>query len=384
MTTEELPEFLRVNWASIREQLLSGEYQPRVVLRKRIPKLPSGERALGIPSLLDRLIQQAIQQILSLRYDPKFSDGSFGFRPGRSCHKALHRSQEYVRAGHQIVVDIDLEKFFDKVHHDRLMGRLAKEIRDPELLKLIRRYLNAGILDQGLTLVPTEGVPQGGPLSPLLSNIYLDELDKELERRGHKFVRYADDCKIYVRTERSGRRVMSSISNFIEGRLKLKVNEHKSAVGSPIDRKFLGFVINVKSNSQLEISDFSLKRFKDRVRLLTQRNWRNSAYMVEKLSRYLRGWLGYYGLCEQRDLIDTLDKWIRRRLRVLHLKRWRSPRTRYREFQRLGMRQVDCKWITHTTKRYWYLSGSQAVNFTLNLAYFRSLGLFFMLDSYEL
>jgi len=239
-------------------------------------------------------------------------------------------------------------------------------------------------MDQGLTVSPTEGVPQGGPLSPLLSNIYLDSLDKELEKRGHKFVRYADDCKIYVKSERAGGRVMSSISRFIEDRLKLKVNGQKSAVGNPKERKFLGFVISPQGECRIEIAKQSLQRFKRRVRELTRRSHRSSSALIAKLSAYLRGWMGYFRLNEKVQLIDTLDKWIRRRLRVLHLKRWKTPTVRYREFNKLGMKPVDCRFITHTTARYWYLSGTKAVNFTLNLEYFRRLGLFFMLDCYEL
>jgi RNA-directed DNA polymerase len=281
------------------------------------------------------------------------------------------------------VIDIDLDSFFDRVNHDRLMRRLGERIRDKRILRLIGRYLRAGILEHGLVTLPLEGTPQGGPLSPLLSNVVLDELDKELELRGHRFVRYADDCNIYVRTKRAGKRVMSGVSEFIEKKLKLKVNVSKSAVARPHERKFLGFTIT-EDEGKVRISKEAIARFKNRVRELTCRQNRELETQVSVLSRYLQGWIGYYCRSEADQEIGSLDKWVRRRLRVLHLKRWRSPGTRYREFERLGMKRIDCKFISHTTKRYWFLSGTRALNFTLNLQYFRKLGLYFMLDRYAL
>jgi RNA-directed DNA polymerase len=383
MSVEELPEYLRQNWAVIKSQMESGAYRPGLVSRVKIPKPEGGERKLGIPTVVDRMIQQALQQVLSRIFEPSFSDRSFGFRPGRSCHQAIDLAQQEIRSGRNIVVDVDLESFFDRVNHDRLMSRLSERISDKRVLRLIGAYLRAGILERGLVTTPDEGTPQGGPLSPLLSNIVLDELDRELERRGHRFVRYADDCNIYVRTERAGKRVMSGVKQFIEKKLKLKVNVKKSAVAPAYQRKFLGITFS-KRGDKVRVSEQAIKRFKTRVRNLTRRQSRDLGEQIADLSRYLQGWIGYYGRSEVDWEIKSLDQWIRRRLRVLHLKRWRTPKTRFREFERLGMRRNDCKFISHTTKRYWYLSGTKAVTFTLNLQYFRKLGLYFMLDRYKL
>ncbi len=384
MTVEELPEYLRQNWVEIRQMLLDGSYTPGSILRKTIPKPGGGSRNLGIPTVVDRLIQQALQQKLSEIWDESFSDSSFGFRPKRSCHQAIRRAQHYIKQGYTTTVDIDLEQFFDRVNHDRLMGRLAKRIEDKRILRLIRKYLRAGILENGLVRTPDEGTPQGGPLSPILSNIVLDELDKELEMRGHKFVRYADDCNIYVRSERAGRRVVSSVSNFIEKKLKLKVNASKSATGPVSSRKFLGFSFTENNPEKIRISDQSVKRFKERVRNLTGKTHLDLEGQIRKLSVFLKGWIGYYGICETPSTIRSLDQWVRRRLRMLHLKMWRKPHTRWTQFSRLGMSKHDLRFITHTTKRYWYLSGTRAIAFTLNLDYFRKVDLCFMMDRYEL
>ena len=382
MRVDELADYLRGHWPEIRSQLELGKYRPSLVRRATIPKANGGERKLGIPTVVDRLIQQALQQVLSRIFDPTFSERSFGFRPGRSCHQAIDVAQQEIRSGRKVVVDIDLDSFFDRVNHDRLMHRLSKEIRDKRVLRLIGLYLRSGILDQGLITIPDKGTPQGGPLSPLLSNVVLDELDKELEQRGHRFPR-PTHRNIYVRTERAGKRVMSGVKQFIERKLKLKVNELKSAVAPPRERKFLGFTLR-EADGKVNVSDEAITRFKDRVRELTRRQHRDLRNQVSILSRYLQGWIGYYGRSEADHVIKSLDQWVRRRLRVLHLKRWRTPRTRYREFERLGMKRRDCKFISHTTKRYWYLSGTRAINFTLNLRYFRDLGLYFMLDRYAL
>lgn len=384
LTVEELPDYLRNHWPSIRSSLLAGDYKPGPVKRARIPKANGGERKLGIPTVVDRLIQQALQQILSRLWEPTFSERSFGFRPGRSCHQAIDIAQQEVRAGRNVVVDIDLDSFFDRVNHDRLMHQISQRITDKRILALIGRYLRAGILENGLITTPDKGTPQGGPLSPLLSNVVLDELDKELEHRGHRFVRYADDCNIYVRTERAGKRVMSGVKRFIEKTLKLKVNEVKSAVAKACSRKFLGFSFTDEEAARVRVSEASIKRFKDRIRELTGRQSIELRKQISILSRYLQGWMGYYGRSEEPETIRTLDKWIRRRLRVLHLKRWRTPSTRFREFHRLGMSKADCRFVTHTTKRFWYLSGTSAVNRTLNLKYFRELRLYFMADRYAL
>ena len=384
MRVEELPEYLQQHWPQIKSQLENGTYAPRHVMRVRIPKASGGERKLGIPTVLDRMIQQALQQVLSRIFEPTFSDRSFGFRPGRSCHQAINLAQHEIRSGRAVVVDIDLDSFFDRVNHDRLMRRLGTKIRDKRILRLIGRYLRAGILDGGLATIPEEGTPQGGPLSPLLSNIVLDELDKELERRGHRFVRYADDCNIYVRTQRAGERTMSGVKRFIERTLKLKVNDKKSAVAFVIERQFLGFSFTNEPQSRVRIGKASLKRFKDRVRELTSRQHRELKEQVAQLSRYLQGWMGYYRRSELASVVKELDQWIRRRLRMLLLKQWRKPLTRARAFERLGIGPKDIRFLIHTTKRYWYLSQTQPVNRALNLRYFRNLGLYFMLDRYEL
>lgn len=384
MSVFGLSDYLRAHWPRIRQQLFDGKYTPSPVRRATIPKAGGGQRHLGIPNVVDRLIQQAINQVLTRIIDPTFSESSFGFRPGRSAHDALNRSREYVQCGFSTVVDIDLEQFFDTVNHDRLMSRLCEHIADKRILKLIRLYLKAGILVNGIVSSPTEGTPQGGPLSPLLSNVVLDELDKELEARGHRFSRYADDCNIYVASQRAGERVKASIEIFISKRLKLRVNAAKSAVAHVSKRKFLGFTIKVSEDDKahIEISASSISRFKDRIRELTQRSTIGMDRRIQGLSRFIVGWLGYYRLGESRSVLKNLDQYIRRRLRMLHLKQWRTPSTRWRAFERLGMARSDLKFITHTTKRYWYLSKSRAVNFTLNLNYFRRHGLIFMDEAY--
>lgn len=380
MSIEELPEYVRQNWIEIKCQLQQGKYRPGLVYRTRIPKASGGERKLGIPTVVDRMIQQALQQVLSKIFEPTFSDRSFGFRPGRSCHQAIDLAQREISSGRRVVVDVDLDSFFDRVNHDRLMHRLGDKIRDKRVLSLVGSYLRAGILDQGLVTIPEEGAP----LSPLLSNIVLDELDQELERRGHRFVRYADDCNIYVRTERAGERVMSGVKQFIEKKLKLKVNEKKSAVAPVSNRKFLGFSFTSGEEPRVRISEPSIKRFKDRVRKLTGQQSRELREQIAQLSRYLQGWIGYYGRSETPSVVQNLDKWIRRRLRMLLLKRWRKPYTRGRAFEKLGIGKKDVRFLIHTTKRYWYLSKTQPVNRALNLRYFRELGLHFMADRYGL
>ena len=350
MTVPDLPAFLKDHWPNIREQLLSGTYRPKPVRRVEIPKPDGGMRKLGIPTVLDRLIQQAILQVLTPIWEPTFSSHSYGFRPGRRAHQAVAAAQAYLAEGRSWVVDLDLEKFFDRVHHDRRMARLASRIADKRLLRLIRAYLTAGVMENGLVSPTTEGAPQGGPLSPLLSNIVLDELDQELERRGHAFVRYADDCNLYVRSDKAGQRVMQSVSAFITRRLKLKVNESKSAVDRPRRRKFLGFSIAEGAKPQRRIAPKALKRFKEKVRELTRRTRGVDAKrMVRELTIYLRGWIGYFGFCETWWELRDLDGWVRRRLRAVAWKQWKHGPTRCRELMRRGVPRADA---VHAAWRY--------------------------------
>src|SRR5580693_3811845 len=315
MTVGGITDYLKQHWTAIREQLLSGTYEPKPVRRVEIPKADGGVRKLGIPTVLDRFIQQAVMQVLQRQWDRTFSDRSYGFRPGRSAHQAVAQAQQYIAAGYGWCVDLDLEKFFDRVNHDKLMGQIAKRVEDKRLLKLIRAFLNAGVMENGLVSPSVEGTPQGGPLSPLLSNLVLDELDRELECRGHRFVRYADDCNIYVRSERAGQRVMENISRFITQKLKLKVNEAKSAVARPQERKFLGFSFTNGPAVKRAIAPKALVRFKDRIREITRRAKGVSIKStVEELARYMVGWRGYFGFCETPEVLIYLTRWVRPRL----------------------------------------------------------------------
>jgi len=318
MTVDELPGYLTKHWPVLREQLLSGTYKPQPVKRVEIEKPDGGMRRLGIPTVLDRFIQQAVMQVLQSGWDRTFSEHSYGFRPGRSAHQAVAKAQGYIAEGFRCVVDIDLEKFFDRVNHDKLMGSLARHVADKRMLKVIRAFLNAGVMEKGLVGPTDEGAPQGGPLSPLLSNIVLDELDRELEKRGHRFVRYADDCNIYVRSERAGQRVMESVKNFIAKKLKLKVNDKKSAVARPKDRKFLGFSFTWNRQPKRRIAPKAVERFKKRVRELTRRTRGVSIErMAGELAVYLNGWRNYFSYCQTPSVLRDLDYWVKRRLRCV-------------------------------------------------------------------
>jgi RNA-directed DNA polymerase len=380
MSVAELPGHLEQHWPTIRAQLLSGTYRPQPVRRVEIPKPDGGMRKLGVPTVLDRLIQQAILQVLQRRWDASFSDHSYGFRPGRSAHQAVARAQQYIVEGHGWLVDLDLEKFFDRVNHDRLMARIAQRISDKRLLKLIRAFLTAGVMEGGLVSAVEEGTPQGGPLSPLLSNLVLDELDRELERRGHRFVRYADDCNIYVRSERAGKRVMEGITSFIAKRLKLKVNAQKSAVARPEERTFLGFTFKRFGESpepRRSIAPKALRRFKERVREITRRNRGISMKcMAEELSAFLRGWRAYFGFCQTPEVFDSLDGWVRRRLRAVQWKQWRRPQRRCSELLKRGVSWVTAVSTAASSRGPWHLARSQAVQVALPNAHFDSLGLF--------
>jgi len=376
MSVNRLCRYLKKHWPQIREQLLAGTYSPKPVKRVEIPKPDGGIRKLGIPTALDRFVQQAIMQVLQRYWDKTFSEDSYGFRPGRSAHQAINRSQQYVEQGYRWVVDIDLEKFFDRVNHDKLMGKLAKGISDKRLLKIIRAFLNAGVMENGLVSATTEGTPQGGPLSPLLSNIVLDELDRELERRGHRFVRYADDCNIYVRSERAGLRVMDNISRFITRKLKLKVNESKSKVDKPWRCKFLGFRIIVGKETKRGIAPKSLDRFETRVRQLTcYRRGVTIEQMVEKLNGYLIGWRGYFGHCRTPSALNALDSWIRRRLRCVYWRRWKRGKRRFAELIKHGVGKDLSAQTAGSPHGPWRISRSPALSFAFPNAHFDALGL---------
>jgi RNA-directed DNA polymerase len=377
MRVDDLASYLKQHWPTIRAQLLDGTYKPQPVRRVEIPKASGGTRPLGIPTVLDRFIQQAVMQVLQADWDRTFSEHSFGFRPRHSAHQAVARAQEYIAAGHGIVVDIDLEKFFDRVNHDILMGLVAKRVTDKRILKLIRGFLTAGALADGLVSPTEEGTPQGGPLSPLLSNLMLDVLDKELEKRGHRFVRYADDCNIYVRSQRAGERVMTSIERFLTRRLKLKINKAKSAVAKPGVRKFLGFSFTRGEQPRRRIAPQALARFKSRVQELTRRTRGASlGQIVKELSVYLVGWRGYFGFCQTPSVLHTLDQWLRRRLRAIAWKQWRRGPTRFAELRRRGVGRDLAAQSAGSPHGPWRLSNSPALTIALPNAFLGSLGLF--------
>jgi RNA-directed DNA polymerase len=382
MTVEELPGYLQQHWPVIREQLWNGTYEPKPVRRVEIEKPDGGGmRKLGIPTVLDRFVQQAVMQVLQRQWDPTFSDHSYGFRPGRSAHQAVAQAQKHIAAGYSWVVDLDLEKFFDRVNHDKLMGQIAKRVEDKRLRKLIRAFLNAGVMENGLVSPSVEGTPQGGPLSPLLSNLVLDELDRELERRGHRYVRYADDSNIYVRSEQAGQRVMESITRFITHNLKLKVNETKSAVARPQERKFLGFSFTAGPEVKRVIAPKALDRFKRRIREITRRAKGVSIQKtIEELASYMRGWRSYFGFCETPVVLEYLTRWVRLRLRAALWRQWKTPRRRRAALLALGVRPRLAKNTAGSGRGPWYLAKSKALSVGLSNAYFRSLGLPTLID----
>jgi RNA-directed DNA polymerase len=381
MTVGQLADYLKQHWPAIREQLLSGTYEPKRVRRVEIPKPDGGVRKLGIPTVLDRFIQQAVMQVLQRRWDPTFSNHSYGFRPGRSAHQAVAQAQQYIAEGYGWVVDFDLEKFFDRVQHDKLMGQIAKRVEDKRLLKLIRAFLNAGVMENGLVSPSVEGTPQGGPLSPLLSNIVLDELDRELERRGLRFVRYADDSNIYVRSERAGQRVMESIKRFITKKLKLKVNEAKSAVARPQQRKFLGFGFSDGPEVKRIIAPKALDRFKHRIREITRRAKGVSIdATIAELAPYMRGWRSYFGFCETPEVLISLTRWVRLRLRAALWRQWKTPRRRFEALLALGVRPRLARNTAGSGLGPWYLARAKALSVGLSNAYFKSLGLPTLID----
>jgi RNA-directed DNA polymerase len=383
MTVEELPEHLKVEWPRLKQELLEGEYKPQAVKRVEIPKPDGGVRQLGIPTVVDRLIQQAVLQVLSPLYDPTFSNWSYGFRPKRNAHQAVSQAREYIEQGNSWVVDIDLEKFFDRVNHDMLMGPLAKRIGDKRLLKLIRRYLQAGIMSEGVVVNRLEGTPQGGPLSPLLANVLLDDLDRELDRRGHKFCRYADDCNIYVRTQRAGERVMVSVTRYLEGKLRLRVNAAKSRVARPSKRDFLGFRMLGRSKSRVIIAPSSRRRMKDAVRRITRRNRGVSLDCVlAELGRYTDGWVGYYRLAQTPSVYAEFDEWIRHRLRCYQWKQWKRPATRARALRSAGVGRYLAFGTAYDGPGLWRAAGSPGLTKALPNAKLARMGYHSMHERY--
>ena len=376
MTVEELRPYLKEHWLEVREALDRQTYKPSPVRRVEIPKPDGGVRQLGIPTVLDRLLQQAVAQALTPLFEPQFSPASYGFRPGRSAQQAVKQAQEYVQAGYDWVVDIDLEKFFDRVNHDMLMARVARVVKDKRVLKLIRAYLNSGVMVNGVVMDTEEGTPQGGPLSPLLSNIMLDDLDKELEKRGHKFVRYADDCNIYVQTQRAGERVMESMKTFLEKKLKLKVSPEKSKVDRASRVKILGFSFYKRNGEVLiRVANRSLERFRDKLRRLTKRTRSGKLEdVIQNINQYTMGWIAYYRQANTPSVFEGLDSWIRRRLRQMVWKRWKRGTTRYRELVKLGVPR-ERAGLGAVGKSPWHMSKSPVINEALSNAYWRNSGL---------
>jgi RNA-directed DNA polymerase len=376
MTVEDLMPYCQTHWTRVRQELFSGKYRPQAVRKVDIPKPDGGIRTLGIPTVMDRLIQQALLQVLQPLWDLTFSEDSYGYRPGRSAQKAVARAREHIRAGHRWVVDLDIEKFFDRVNHDVLMARVARRIQDKRVLRLIRRYLQAGLMEGGLVSPRAEGMPQGGPLSPLLSNLLLDELDRELEQRGHRFVRYADDVNVYIRSEAAGQRVMASVERFLDRKLRLKVNRAKSAVARPWKQKFLGYSFTVHREAKLKVSDSSLRRLKMRLRQITRSGrGRSLARTVGTLTPIIRGWVAYYRLAEVRGSFERLDQWLRRRLRSILWRQWKRRWTRFRELTRRGIATARARASVSNGRGPWWNAGASHMNQAVPASAFRRLGL---------
>ena len=382
MSVDQLKPYLAEHWAEIKESLLRGKYKPQAVRVVFIPKPKGGQRQLGIPTVMDRLIQQALHQVLNPIYDPTFSENSYGFRKGKSAHQALKRAQEYQRLGKRWVVDMDLAKFFDEVNHDVLMSKIAKRIEDKRILRLIRSYLRSGIMIDGMVSQRDKGTPQGSPLSPLLSNIMLDELDKELERRGHRFCRYADDCNIYVDSRQSGERVLDSITKYVEGKLRLKVNREKSAVDRPWKRTFLGYSFTFHKEPRLRVPKETIQRFKSNCKQLLRRGrGRNlGKFIHEDLNPVILGWINYFGKAEVKGFAEDLDSWLRRRLRLILWRQWKRWKTRYKRLLSAGLSKERAKRSTMNGRGPWWNSGASHMNDAFRKKYFDILGLVSMLD----
>ena len=377
MTVDELEPYLKVEWLRIRKELLEGRYKPQAVRRAMIPKPDGGERALGIPAVIDRLIQQAVHQVISPIFEKGFSESSYGYRPTKSAQQAVEQARQFVAQGRRWVADIDLEKFFDRVNHDILMDRVERKVKDVRITKLIRRYLEAGVMENGLTIASTEGTPQGGSISPLLSNILLDDLDKELERRGSAFCRYADDCNIYVHSKRAGERVMASITAYLQETLKLKVNEKKSAVARPWERKFLGYTVTMEKTTRLRASARSIERFKDKIKDIFRsgRGCNIGRLIKEKLNPVVRGWGNYYRLTRVKWIFEELDGWIRRRLRVVLWRQMKRPRTRAKRLVMRGLEEKRAWGSAYNGRGAWWNAGASHMNEAYPAKYFRELGL---------
>ena len=381
LTVTEFKPWLQAHWPSVRQAMLAGDYMPAAVRKVEIPKPQGGVRTLGIPTVLDRLIQQSLNQVLQPLFDPEFSESSYGFRPGRNAHQAVKAAQSYVAEGKRWVVDLDLEKFFDRVNHDVLMARVVRKVKDERVLKLIRRYLEAGLMEGGITSMRTEGTPQGGPLSPLLSNILLDDLDRELERRGLSFCRYADDCNIYVGSKRAGERVMQAVTAFLERRLKLKVNASKSAVARPWERKFLGYSMTWHKKPKLKIAQPSRERLAEKIRkTLREARGESLKRAIERLNPVLRGWVAYFRLTEVKGVLEELDGWIRRKLRVLMWRQWKRGYTRAKNLMRAGLGEAR-SWQSATNGHGpWWNGGASHMNLAYPKSWFDRMGLVSLLD----
>ena len=382
MTVDELKSYLDEHWERIKSELLEERYVPQPVKEVEIPKPDGGVRKLGIPIVVDRMIGQALHQVLEPIFAPGFSAQSYGFMRGRSAQQAVEKARGYVKEGLRWLVDIDLEKFFDRVNHDILMARIARKVKDKRVLRLIRRYLQAGIMSAGIATVRTEGTPQGSPLSPLLSNIMLDDMDKELERRGHKYVRYADDCNIYVKSRRAGERVMKSITAFLEQRLKLKVNSSKSAVDRPWKRKFLGYSMTSETKPRLKVAERSVERLKDKLREIFRRGrGRNIKRVIEELSMVLRGWIQYFKLAEVKNIFEELDQWIRRKLRCVKWRQWKRVYTRAKNLMKRGLEKDRALKSAMNGKGPWWNAGASHMNEAFKKTYFDTMGLVSLLDT---